>query len=123
MRYLKQRKLEESRFAYIWLNARNIVHCIGGDTGYFGLTSMDVGSPALDHAEYLAGLLSDDNTPVVIENTQYVNDLYVNIHLFHSIEGQWIVFLDNTEAGGTDQAKQQKRLDKDILIEYNKRQL
>jgi len=120
-RYIRGLGLEARLFAYIGLDSENIVSHVGGALAQFGLSSVELGQPANAQLDYLEGLLPGDANPIVIQNTQFLGERFVDLHLFCESDEQWVLYVDNTEAGIDTQATQQKRLDKDILQEAQNR--
>jgi len=104
----------------VGLDELNAVTTRGGGLEHFGLGSIIQGELILEKYAFLEGLLPGDNEPVVIHNTQFENNQFVDLHLFTDIDGQWILFVDNTESAKEDQAVQQERLDIDLLKESRK---
>lgn len=119
--YLGALNIGERVFAYLGLDQSNVVKHSGGTVSQFNLASIEEGAHVLDHLEYLEGLLTGDENPVIIENTQYMSERFVDIHLFSDDSVQWVVFIDNTEHGKIHQTQQQQRLNADILEEARKR--
>ena len=119
-RYLNTVDLESRPFAFVGLDELNAVTTRGGGLEHFGLESIVQGELILEKYAFLEGLLPGDNEPVVIHNTQFENNQFVDLHLFTDLDGQWILFVDNTESAKEDQAAQQERLDIDLLKESRK---
>jgi len=119
-RYLNTVDLENRPFAFVGLDELNAVTTRGGGLEHFGLESIIQGELILEKYAFLEGLLPGDNEPVVIHNTQFENNQFVDLHLFTDLDGQWILFVDNTESAKEDQAVQQERLDIDLLKESRK---
>jgi len=119
--YLADLKLLGSHHAYIALDQRNQITDLGGDLSRFDLDALVSGQLASTQLSFLEGLLPGDDKPVVIPNTQFLQDLFVDLHLFTTDANQWVVFVDNTEAGRNLQQDQQQRLEQDIKQEAAKR--
>lgn len=119
--YLRVLNVGTPLFAYIGLDNKNRVQHSGGSIGQFGLEAAVKGVYALEHLDFLEGLLPGDDNPVVIENTQFMSERFVNLHLFKHGTFHWVVFIDNTEAGKARQLQQQEQLDIDIFKEARKR--
>ncbi len=118
--YLKTIALGGRVFAYLGLDKQHIVCQTGGATDSFDLASVSEGEFALGKLGYLEGLLPSDDKPIVIENTQFMRERFVDIHIFKNNDIQWVVFIDNTEPGKLRQTLQQQRLNADILKEARK---
>jgi len=121
MQYLRAVNFHEPIFAYLGIDEENHIQSTGGSIELFGLENVLQGSLVLAHLDYLEGLLPGDETPVVIENTQFMSERFVDLHLFNKGDMQWVIFIDNTEAGKARQSEQQERLNNDILEEARKR--
>jgi len=121
MQYLRAVNFHKPIFAYLGIDEENHIQSTGGSIELFGLENVLQGSLVLAHLDYLEGLLPGDETPVVIENTQFMSERYVDLHLFNKGDMQWVIFIDNTEAGKARQSEQQERLNSDILEEARKR--
>ena len=119
-RYLISENYDRRSYAFVGLDQENMVTLAGGELAHFGLSSIKKGEAILEKYVFLEGLLPGEDEPVVIHNTQFDQDQFVDVHLFTDREGQWVLFIDNTDIGKADQAAQQERLDKDLLNEMRK---
>lgn len=119
-RYLRTVDLGQRLYAFVSLDKLNVVTLLGGELAHFGLEAVEKGELILQKYGFLEGLLPGGDAPVVIHNTQFEQNQFVDLHLFTDIEGQWVIFVDNTEVAKSDQAAQQERLDIDLLIEARK---
>jgi len=120
-RYLRTVDLGGRVYAFVGLNKSNAVKYLGGELAHFGLESVQKNELILEKYGFLEGLLPGEYAPVVIHNAQFDKNQFVDVHLFTDIEGQWVLFVDNTEDAISDQLEQQKRLDVDLLNERRKR--
>lgn len=118
--YLRTLDLGQRMHSFVGLDKSNVVQSLGGELAHFGLEGVKKGEVILEKYAFLEGLLPGENEPVVIHNTQFEENQFVDLHLFTDAVGQWIVFIDNTEVAKSDQASQQKRLDTDLLNENRK---
>jgi len=121
MRYLHTLNVHDPIYAYLGIDHHNVVRHSGGSIEQFGLDGVSEGSLALEHLNYLEGLLPSDDNPVIIENTQFMSERFVDLHLVSKDGFQWVVFIDNTEAGKARQTEQQRQLNSDIKTEARKR--
>jgi len=119
-RYLNTVDLGQRVHAFIGLDKSNLVTKLGGELEHFGLQSVEESEFILEKYGFLEGLLPGDDRPIVIENTQFEHNQFVDLHLFQDVEGQWVLFVDNTESAKTDQAAQQERLEFDLQAERRK---
>ena len=119
-RYLVSKNYDQCSYAFVGLDRENVVTLAGGELAHFGLSSVKKGEAILEKYVFLEGLLPGEDDPVVIHNTQFDQNQFVDVHLFTDRDGQWVLFIDNTDVGKADQAAQQERLDKDLLNEMRK---
>ena len=120
VRYIRAINAGDRSYAYIGLDMFNVVQLSGGEFVHFGLDSIKRNDSVLETYDFLEGLLPGENEPVVIHNTQFIHNQFVDLHLFTDSESQWVVFVDNTENAKSDQAVQQQRLDFDLFKENGK---
>ena len=81
--YLHTLSIHEPVFAYLGLDKKNLIRNSGGSIELFGLEELLEGSLVLEHLNYLEGLLPGDESPVFIENTQFMSERFVDLHLFN----------------------------------------
>lgn len=116
-RYLRSLSDEYHSYAYLGLSDSNKVRDCGGDLHVFGLAEIETDQSIFQQINLLEGLLPTGPTPLIITNAQFEEGSFVDLHLFTSPEGQWVLLLDNTEAGRRQQKNQQNRLEDDIIVE------
>jgi len=121
IQYLHTLDMMEPVYAYLGIDRNNAIRHSGGVIDQFGLEELAEGALALEQLNYLEGLLTSDDDLVIIENTQFMNARFVDLHLFSKDGFQWVVFIDNTEAGKLQQTEQQRQLNSDIKKEARKR--
>ncbi len=115
--YVGSLNLDNREFAFFGLDGDNCITRIGGSVDQLGFSNVKLGQTAESQLSFLEGLLSGDNKPIVIPNAQYLENRFVDLHLFFDANQPWLLFVDNTEVGVGLQKAQQVRLDQDILEE------
>jgi len=121
IRYIQRLDQQPSAFAFFRLDDLHQVNLCGGQLEFFGFDSIESPAYVIPQFDILEGLLPSGKDPVIILNTQFVQDHFFDLHLFIEAGDQWIVFLDSTSEGKNLQASQQKRLDDDFLQERRSR--
>jgi len=117
VRYLRALQVEAHRYAYIGLDSSRCVRFLGGDLALFGLDVVDKCTSIENQLAVLVGLLPSGAEPVVISNARGAEKRYFDLHLFTQQNRQWVLFLDNNEAGQALQSEQQTRLQNELVIE------
>jgi len=117
VRYLNSLRIESPYFAYIGLDERWCAHYMGGALEAFGLANFDRLQPIERQLVVLEGLLPSGREPVVVANAHNTKGLYYDLHLFQRRNTQWVLFLENSEAGAALQLQQQERLIKELIFE------
>lgn len=112
--YLSTLSVSNCEWAFLGLDSQYCINKIGGAVESFDFTQVQLGIPAIEQLPFLEGLLPGDRKPVVVPNVQFMNDRFVDLHLFGEIGGQWLLFVDRTAQGKLEQRAQQIRLNDDI---------
>ncbi len=107
--------------AFLALDEQGYIQSVGGNVAVFDVSTAAVGQLALERYAHLEGLLTRDNEPLIIRNTQLKPGQWVDLHLFSAKELRWVVYVDNTQSAALLQAEQQQRLEEDLLVELHKR--
>jgi len=115
--YLKTIEIPHRCYAYLKLDKQCRVVASGGKLHHCGIRTLDSAVRVDAQINMLLGLLPVTGDGLVINNVQPENDLYIDMHLFVGQEFQWVVFVNNTEAGIGLQAEQQIRLSDEIAKE------
>ena len=115
--YLKTIEIPHRCYAYLKLDSQCCVVASGGKLHHCGIGTLDPAVRVDAQINMLLGLLPVTGDGLVINNVQPENDLYIDMHLFVGQEFQWVVFVNNTEAGIGLQAEQQIRLSDEIAKE------
>jgi transcriptional regulator with PAS, ATPase and Fis domain len=95
--------------AFFLCDASGTVRLHGGNWARYGVPGLAPGANAGDVMDVLAGLLPLGGTSVVIPFVQVPNvaGCYIDMHLFPSRDGDWVLVLDSTEEASRLQELQQ----------------
>ncbi len=118
-RYVKTLPVCSRAMAYLCLDNDNVVINRGGALEKCGMPSIEKGVLISEQLPAIAQLLPIGEKAVVLVNTQISTDTIIDLHLFADTIGQWVLIIDNTEAGLILQSEQQERLCNDIIKEKN----
>lgn len=117
--YLK--KFDDIQYVdgYLCLNDKQEILENCGFVGVTNIANIDCTLNAVQAIPVLEGLLGEDFAEQTVIYFVHVDrDYYFDIHLFHDIVGNWILFIDSTSSAKEMQRKQQIRHD-DILKNDN----
>jgi len=118
-RYVKSLPSSSAAKAYLCLDTHGLVTDSGGELETCGIPQLKNGLAISEQLPVIAQLLPLTEKTVVIANTQITEGTIIDLHLFADSAGQWVLIIDNTEAGIKLQSEQQERLVNDILEEKN----
>lgn len=118
-RYVKTQPASNRSMAYLCLDENLVVVDSGGELEKCGIPSIENGVLASEQLPAIESLLPIDESAVVLVNTQIIEGSIIDLHLFADSVGQWVLIIDNTEAGLRLQSEQQDRLCNDIVEEQN----
>lgn len=93
--YLFQYLIEERSLAYILVNKNGELLNWGGELTAYGITNLCKNHNIKEQVLFLEGLLPLDNIAVFLPFVNIGHKICVDIHLFPSAEGDWILLLDS----------------------------
>lgn len=107
--YLESLALNDRAPAFLLANSEGDLIVAGGDLAHYGLVDLTTGQPVGDQVLFLSGLLPlavDESR--VLECLQIEDSPAIDVHLFQSFEGDWVVLLDASEAEFRQRQMQQR---------------
>ncbi len=82
--------------AYLLTDAAGRVLRQGGLCERYGFGPLDPALPVGHQLDFLEGALPLNGESVVLPFVQVANEVYADLHLFSTDEGEWVLFLDST---------------------------
>lgn len=119
--YLKTITHPHSPVAYLKLDATNRIVELSSNLDRFAISELSLSTPANEQLPLLEGLLPIGAQPLILTNAQIGDNQFFDLHIYQADDHQWVLLLDNTEAGTQLQFEQQRRLGIDIIKERRSR--
>jgi signal transduction histidine kinase len=116
--YLKRLALDHRAPAFLLAGGDGRLLASGGALRHYGLVDLIPNEPVVEQVFFLTGLLPlETDEPVVRDCVQPAGSPPIDLHLFRSEEGDWVVLLDASEAEQKQRAIQQKGYDASLSYE------
>ncbi|ABA20506.1 conserved hypothetical protein [Trichormus variabilis ATCC 29413] len=94
--YLLDMIFMERSPAYFLVKKDGSLSTWGGDIAKYGFTHLCQGEKINEQAFFLEGLLPLDDIPLFLPHIKTNNGIALDIHLFPSDEGDWVLLLGST---------------------------
>ena len=116
--YLKRLALDHRAPAFLLAGRDGKLLASGGALGHYGLKDLVPDEPVVEQVFFLTGLIPlEADEPVVRDCVQPAGSPPIDLHFFRGEEGDWVVFLDASEAEQKQRAIQQKGYDASLSYE------
>jgi len=95
IKYILQFIIEERSLAYLLVQKDGSLLAWGGKLADYGITNLRQGVQVCEQVFFLEGLLPLDDSPLFLPLVKTEVGICVDIHIFSSIEGDWVLLLDS----------------------------
>ncbi|MEH1968342.1 MULTISPECIES: hypothetical protein [unclassified Nostoc] len=113
----------ERSLAYLLVNKNGSLLAWGGKLAEYGITNLRKGENAKEQVFFLEGLLPLDHTSLFLPFIQTAYGSCVDVHIFSTEEGDWVLLLDSSYDKSYLFAIQQKANDFSLIQKKLNRKL
>lgn len=95
IKYIIQFIIEERSLAYLLVKKDGSLLAWGGKLADYGITNLRQGVQVCEQVFFLEGLLPLDDSPLFLPLVKIEVGICLDIHIFSSTEGDWVLLLDS----------------------------
>jgi class 3 adenylate cyclase len=119
LNYIHSRTIANRNPAYLLVEKTGRLSNWGGQLTVYGITNLQKGEDVGKQVFFLSGLLPVDGSDLFLPCLKTETGLSIDIHIFTTDEGDWVLLLDATLEESQRQLVQQKANDLSLLRQEN----